>query len=80
MFPECSLNVYNISLVPHRLLNKGYYTKLLWAKVKLFMLRHPHIYAGKSVRTWCNRIRARIEHLSLGHCKPGPLGKIGTNP
>ena len=72
--------VYNISLVLHRLLNKGYHTKLLWAQVRHFMLRHPHIYAGKSVRTWCNRIRAKIDHLSLGHCKPGPLGQIMTDP
>ena len=68
--------VYNISLVLYRLMNKGYHTRQLWSQVKLFLLKHPHIYSSAPVRTMCDRIRAKIRDLSLGRCLPGPNGQI----
>jgi hypothetical protein len=56
--------VYNISLVLHRLLNKGY-----------FILRHPHIYAGKSVRTCATGSGQRLSTSVLDTANLAPLVK-----
>ena len=67
--------VYNISLVLHRLLEKGYHAAAIWAQVKRFLVKHPHIYGGKHVRTWTKKISVKIDNLARGTCKPGPNGQ-----
>ena len=76
---RCSLAkdfVYNTSLVLHRLMNKAYHTSSLWAQVRRFLVRHPHIYGGHDVSVWCTKIRGKIEALHHGSCKPGPKGQV----
>ena len=72
--------VYNTSLVLHRLVLKAYHTPMLWAQVRRFLLRHPDIYGRKTVKTWCDRIRAKMRDLSSGVCRPGPMGQVTTPP
>ena len=70
--------VYNTSLVLHRLILKAYHTSSLWAQVRRFLVKHPHIYGGRDVRSWINRLRSKISALARGACKPGPFGQVVT--
>ena len=68
--------VYNTGLVLYRLIHKGYHRPSLWAQVRRFLLVRPHIYGGRTVKTWCCKIRSKILALMLGSCRPGPCGQL----
>ncbi len=59
---RCSLRsdfVYNVSLVIHRMILKGYLIHVLWSIVRRFLSNHPEIYNGDQVGTWVGRIKRK---------------------
>ena len=68
--------VYNIALVMHRMIRKGYHTIKMWKNVRRFFNSYPRLYDGVSYSHWERRIRHKIELLNEEVITPGPHGQI----
>ena len=68
--------VYNTALVMHRMFNKGYCCKKVWCKARAFLNQHPHLYGGKPLGLWVEKLKRKVGQLKAGAILPGPYGQI----